>query len=159
MNEKKFGLSRRSFFGGLAAAIGALGLTPRRLFAQRAWTTEEEYDALAKLSSNENPYGPFDSALEAMNHAFKYANRYGYPDGNIQEDAIAKHHGVERENILLGAGSGEILKVVGTAYLLGQKKVIGVEPTFSSVYSARHRNQGRLDQAPAPRRLHGRTFR
>lgn len=138
----RHGVSRRSFFGGLAAAVGVLGLQPAQVWAQavaatqrrrRPRVTEAEYDAFAKLSSNENPYGPFESAMEAMNHAFKYANRYGYPDGDIQEK-IAEHHGVEPESILLGAGSGEILSVVGMTYLQGHKKVIGVEPSYGSVY-------------------------
>lgn len=139
MNMKQ-AISRRSFVGGLAAALGYMGLRPESLWAQAGAAmaqasrpTEEEYDAFAKLASNENPYGPTDSVMKAMNHAFKYAMRYGYPDGNIEQE-IAKHHGVERENILLGAGSGEILKVVGTTFLEGGKKVIGVEPTYSSVY-------------------------
>jgi histidinol-phosphate aminotransferase len=152
------GVSRRGFFGGLAAAVGVLGLRPETLWAQaraatprrrRAWTTEEEYDAFAKLASNENPYGPYESAMEAMNHAFKYANRYGYPDGNIQE-AIAEHHGVERDNIMLGAGSGEILKVVGMTFLQDQKKVIGVEPSYGSVY--RHASGIKADAIKLPLR-------
>lgn len=140
--SQNHGVSRRSFFGGLAAAVGYIGLQPGSLWAQaRAATqrrrpqevSEEEYDAYAKLWANENPWGPFDSALEAMNYAFKYANRYGYPDADIHEK-IAEHHGVEPENVMLGAGSGEILKVVGLTYLQDHKKVIGVEPSYSSVY-------------------------
>ncbi len=132
-------LSRRGFVGSLAAAIGYLGLGPKSvLWAQtgrrpRRRYTEAEYDAFAKLSSNENPYGPSDAVLEAMNHAFKYANRYGYPDGNILQ-AIAEHHGVEPENVLLGAGSGEILNIVGSTFLRVRKKVVGVEPSYGSVY-------------------------
>jgi histidinol-phosphate aminotransferase len=87
--------------------------------------------------------------MEAMNHAFKYANRYGYPDGNIQE-AIAEHHGVERDNIMLGAGSGEILKVVGMTFLQDQKKVIGVEPSYGSVY--RHASGIKADAIKLPLR-------
>jgi histidinol-phosphate aminotransferase len=71
--------------------------------------------------------------MKAMNNAWKYSNRYGYPDGNLVGE-IAKHHGVKQENVLLGAGSGEILDVVGTTYLLGGKKVLGVEPSYGSVY-------------------------
>ena len=89
---------------------------------------------MAKLASNENPYGPPESVLKAMTDALKYANRYGYPDGDVTQ-AIAEHHGVKPEHILLGAGSGEILEVVGTALLLGGKKVVGVEPSYGSVYS------------------------
>lgn len=138
MENKTF--TRRGFVGSLAAAIGYLGIGPTRSLsaqttrARRRDPSEAEYDAFAKLSSNENPYGPSDAVMEAMNHAFKYANRYGYPDGNILE-AIAEHHGVQPENVLLGAGSGEILRIVGHTFLRIRKKVVGVEPTYGSVYS------------------------
>jgi histidinol-phosphate aminotransferase len=136
-------VSRRSFVGGLTAALGYLGLRPESLLwaqtggeaarSARPRLTVEEYDAFAKLSSNENPYGPSDSVMEAMTQAFKYANRYGYPDGGILEE-IAAHHGVKPENVLLGAGSGEILRVVGATFLRGGKIVVGVEPSYGSVY-------------------------
>ena len=93
----------------------------------------EPYDALAKLGNNENPWGPSPAVMAAMTHAFKYANRYGYPDGNLAQ-VLAAHHGVTVDHILLGAGSGEILDVTGTTFLAGGKKVLGVEPTFGAVY-------------------------
>jgi histidinol-phosphate aminotransferase len=136
-------VSRRSFVGGIAATLGTLGLDID-VFAQNrpqapgaapraARLTMDDYDTMAHLSSNENCWGPPESVMKAMNNAWKYSNRYGYPDGNLVGE-IAKHHGVKTENILLGAGSGEILDVVGTAYLLGGKKVLGVEPSYGSVY-------------------------
>src|SRR5579862_3681924 len=132
--DENNGVSRRRFVGGVATAVGVLGLKPSvDLWAQgggqgggaqgggqqpgqRRRDTPEEYDAYAKLAANENPYGPPESVMEAMTHAFKYANRYGYPDGGIV-DEIASLHGVKPENVLLGAGSGEILDVVGTTFL------------------------------------------
>jgi histidinol-phosphate aminotransferase len=41
---------------------------------------------------------------------------------------------VKPENVLLGAGSGEILDVVGTTYLEGGRRVLGCDPTYNSVY-------------------------
>ncbi len=141
MNKTR-GISRRRFIGGGATALGAVGLSPVLGHAapprRRPWVDGyqevDPYDALAKLSSNENPYGPSESVLEAMNSAWKYANRYGYPDGGIQ-DAIAEHHGVPRDHILLGAGSGESLEVVGLTFLEPGKVVVGVEPSYGFVYS------------------------
>jgi histidinol-phosphate aminotransferase len=135
-------VSRRRFFGGFAAALGYLGLGPDvDLFAQTrtgagasAMPALDDYDRAAKLARNENNYGPPESVMKAMNNAWKYANRYGYPDANVVQE-IAKHHGVKPDNILLGAGSGEILQVVGTAFLQGGKKVVGVEPTYATVYT------------------------
>jgi len=142
----KDSLSRRGFVGGVATTLGALSLRPLdELLAQgvpgrdsqqpgpRRAPTLEEYDAYAKLANNENPYGPPDSVMKAMTDAFKYANRYGYPDGGIVEE-IAKHHGVKPENVMIAAGSGEILDVVGSAFASG-KKVVGVEPSYSQVYA------------------------
>jgi histidinol-phosphate aminotransferase len=136
-------VSRRNFVGGIAAAIGYLGVGPEvDLFAQtqgatgaapRARAPMDEYDSFAKLASNENNYGPPESVMKAMNNAWKYSNRYGYPDGNILQE-IAKHHGVKNESILLTAGSGEALDVIGTTFLQNGKKVLGVEPSYSSVY-------------------------
>jgi histidinol-phosphate aminotransferase len=136
-------VSRRHFVTGIAAALGYLGTGPVvDLFAQGRPQTAgggagrapmNDYDSMAHLSSNENCWGAPDSVMKAMNNAWKYSNRYGYPDGNLVGE-IAKHHGVKPENILLGAGSGEILDVVGTTFLLGGKKVLGVEPSYGSVY-------------------------
>ncbi len=130
--------SRRRFVGGVAAAVGALGLKPSAaLFAQGGTGqfrgSDAEYDAFAKLASNENNWGPPEAVMKAMTNAWKYANRYGYPDGNVVQ-AIADHHGVKPENILLTAGSSEVLQVVGTTFLLGGKKVLGVDPSYASVY-------------------------
>jgi histidinol-phosphate aminotransferase len=141
----KHAVSRRNFVGRVGVALGALTLRPDLdLLAQgrsqapgaapaRARVSESEYDALAKLANNENPYGPPESVMKAMTDAFKYANRYGYPDGGIVQ-AIADHHGVKPENVLLGAGSTEILNVMDATFLQGGKKVVGVEPTYMTVY-------------------------
>ena len=130
--------SRRRFVGGVAAAVGAMGLRPdAELFAQgqtQQFTGgDAEYDAFVKLASNENNWGPPDSVMKAMNNAWKYANRYGYPDGNVVQ-VIADHHGVRRDNILLAAGSGEVLNVMATTYLRPGLKVLGVSPSYASVF-------------------------
>jgi histidinol-phosphate aminotransferase len=135
-------VSRRRFVGGLAAALGYVSTGPNLdLLAQgrgagqgRPRQTASDYDALAKLSSNENNWGIPDSVMKAMDGAWKYAGRYGYPDPGINQ-AIAEYDGIKPEHIMLGAGSGEILNVVGVTFLQGGKKVLGVTPSYNSVYS------------------------
>jgi histidinol-phosphate aminotransferase len=140
----KHAVSRRGFVGGLATALGYLTLEPRsRLWGQSTGTagallprrqqSVDEYDAFAKLANNENPYGPSEAVMKAMTHAFKYANRYGYPDGGIVEE-IAKHHGVKPENIMLGAGSGEILDVACNAFLDRGRRILSSEPSYDVVF-------------------------
>jgi histidinol-phosphate aminotransferase len=126
----------------MATVLGVANLAdPLDLFAQaRAQQPEpgtehpeEDYDGMAKLANNENCWGPSPVVLRAMTDAFKYANRYGYPDGGIVE-AIAKHHEVKPESVILGAGSGEVLKMACEAFLLDHRKVIGADPSYDSVY-------------------------
>jgi len=131
--------TRRSFLGGVATALSLVGLNPSlKVFAQARASRDElkdpkVYDAMAKLANNENCWGPSDSIMKAMNDAWKYGNRYGYPDGGLV-DAIAAHHGVKPENVLTGAGSSELLKIMDDAFLATHKKVVGVDPTYESVY-------------------------
>ena len=136
-----FTVSRRTFLGGLTAAVGSLTAeTPLAAQSSGAAARQsrpriglDEYDAAAKLAFNENPYGPSEAVMKAMSTAFKYDNRYGYPDGNLVQ-VLAAHHGVKPENLLLGAGSGEILQVADRAFLAGGRKVVGVSPTFGAVF-------------------------
>ncbi|HYR83752.1 MAG TPA: aminotransferase class I/II-fold pyridoxal phosphate-dependent enzyme [Terriglobia bacterium] len=145
MNTK---IARRNFMGRVAAVLGYAGLAPLGLTAQargRQKTAEAavaaktgldkkaDYDKFAKLANNENPYGPSDTVMKAMTDAWKYANRYGYPDGGIVE-AIAELHKVKPENVVLGCGSSEILKIVDDAFLPDHKLVVGVDPTYETVY-------------------------
>ena len=137
-------LSRRGFVGGVATALGYITLSPDTaraadvLARQGAGLVDrpfaaDDYDSYAKLAANENPYGPPESVLSAMSQALKYANRYQYPDGNVLAE-IAKHHGVGTDSVLLGVGSGELLSVATLALLEGGRKVVGVDPTFMTVY-------------------------
>ena len=134
-------VSRRRFMGGAAATLASFGLKPSDLLAASRGETLSpqsqealaEYDALAKVNFNETPEGPSQRARDAMIMAMKYSMRYGHPDGEIQQK-IAASHGVEPENILMGAGSGEILEVFGMTYLSAGKKVVGVEPSYAQVY-------------------------
>src|SRR5438045_4142292 len=139
--ERNPSFSRRGFVGGVATALGYLTLDPRaQLWAQTlassapsAKPAGDDYDSLAKLANNENPYGPSDAVMKAMTQSFKYANRYGYPDGGITE-AIAKHHGVKEENVMIGSGSGEILDVACNTYLHNGRKILSSEPSYDVLY-------------------------
>ena len=125
-------MSRRAFAGTLGAAAGvALLDTPLvRRAAEAATKRARPADAVI-LSSNENPYGPSPKALEAAAHAA--ANRY--PDGLEEEarEAIAKHHGVGVDQVLLGCGSSEILQMADEAFSGPARKVVAAEPTFEAV--------------------------
>ena len=142
----KTDIARRKFMTKMAALLGYAGLGPLQLSGQaRARQSSApaegaldpkkigDYDKLIKLANNENPYGPPESVLKAMNDAWKYSSRYAAPDGGLV-DAIAEHHHLKPENVLIGCGSSEILKIVDDAFLPDHKIVVGVEPTYETVY-------------------------
>lgn len=150
-------LSRRSFMGGVVSTLGYLGVRPTGLQAQASADDLDldqamrqrivDYSEAVKLSSNENPWGPLESSMKSMNSAWKYSNRYGYPDANVLRN-IAEHHGVPTDHVLLGAGSGEILGVIGLTFLEGGKKVLGVEPTYNSVFARASRIKSDVIRLP-----------
>ncbi|MER5426005.1 histidinol-phosphate transaminase [Streptosporangium roseum] len=58
-----------------------------------------------KLSSNESPYGPLPSVVEAIAKAASEIHRYPDPAAAGLTDALAERYGVPPEHIALGAGS------------------------------------------------------
>lgn len=81
------------------------------------------------LDRNENPYGAPESAMAAMRDSLGGANRY--PDaGDALRQKIAAHHRVQAEQIILGCGSTEILRMAADAFLLPGKKLVLAAPTY-----------------------------
>lgn len=88
---------------------------------------------MARLSSNENPYGPSDRVKKAIIDKMDVICRYpfSYQDELLQ--AIADWEGVTKDHIVLTAGSTEGLKIAGLT--LGWKggEIIAPDPTFNSL--------------------------
>ena len=82
------------------------------------------------LNSNENPYGPSPLARKAILENYISSNRY--PDDHIDllKQKIAAHWGVGAENILMGAGSSEIIGLSALHVSRKKKKVITAEPAY-----------------------------
>jgi histidinol-phosphate aminotransferase len=72
-------------------------------------------------------------ALKAMTEAFSLAWRYPDEHEQFLVDALAKMHGVSADQILLGDGSGEILKVAAEAFTATGKKLVVGNPTFEAI--------------------------
>jgi len=133
-------VTRRRFTGALGAMVGASLVAPelaRSVQAPGALPAAHTHSGLpstaVRIDSNENPYGPSPGALEAMERSRSIAARY--PDA-IEDQltaALAKLHGVTPDNVVLGCGSGEILRMADMAFLGPDRKVVAAEPTFEAV--------------------------
>jgi len=72
---------------------------------------------IIKLASNENPLGPSPKALKAMAAAGK--NLFRYPDGasTALRLAIAKTYRTDVSRVIIGAGSDELIELLGKTFL------------------------------------------
>ncbi|HYX40497.1 MAG TPA: hypothetical protein VE821_02305, partial [Pyrinomonadaceae bacterium] len=135
MLNQKFTLSRRGFTQLLGAGAAVVALRPALALAATARRSFSTKTAAVRLSSNENPYGPSAAALRAMTDAFALAWRYPDEHADALVEALAKMHGVAPERILLGNGSGEILKVAAAALTGPGRGLVVADPTFEAIAS------------------------
>lgn len=62
-----------------------------------------------KLSSNENPYPPLPSVVEAVAGTLAELNRYPNASGADLRERLAERHGVDAQQVHLGSGSVSLL--------------------------------------------------
>ncbi|MEO8725776.1 MAG: aminotransferase class I/II-fold pyridoxal phosphate-dependent enzyme [Acidobacteriaceae bacterium] len=128
-------ITRRSFFkvaagAGAAAAISS-SLTDR-IFAlePRRWNSTQPSGPIL-LNSNENAYGPFPSVL-AISNPFQDANRYPFHSVDALAHKLAVAKSVRDDQVLLGCGSTEIIKLAVNAFTSPQRKLVMAAPTFEA---------------------------
>jgi histidinol-phosphate aminotransferase len=74
-------------------------------------------EEIVKLASNENPLGASPKAIAAMQCTIKKAQLYPDGGGFYLREALARRLNLDRENIILGNGSNEIIEFLGHAFL------------------------------------------
>lgn len=121
------GINRRALLNGSLAAMG-LGLASRPLAAAQLRLRPQP--GIARLSSNENPYGPSPRALDAARLAVE---RGAYYPGPIQQDLktmIASANEITPEHLVISSGSNEALCAAMAAF--GRKgRILTAELTYS----------------------------
>lgn len=119
--------SRRQWLKNTATVFAGISVAPS-LFA----TERERLRAEGKilLNGNENAYGPSAATRKAMMDALGSSNRY--PDDAVHElrQQLAEFNGVEKENILMGAGSSEFLGLVPLLVSSKKGNIISAEPSY-----------------------------
>ena len=112
MSETTKQLSRRKFAqllgAGATYAVAQRGVSWGTPLPDTRRPVTSMPAGVVRLSANENPYGPSPMAVKAMTDAFSISCRYPDEHADTLIDALAKLNGVERNQILLGDGSGEI---------------------------------------------------
>ncbi|MEK6323010.1 MAG: aminotransferase class I/II-fold pyridoxal phosphate-dependent enzyme [Acidobacteriota bacterium] len=136
--KTKTALTRRGFITKAAIGAASVGLSvPSTLGSTvRPWEAEGAASERqpVRLNRNESPYGLAPSAAEALKSAVDArSSRYPIDEPKALEEAIAKRYGLEKENVVLGYGSTEILKMATEAFCNSARPAVVAEPTFEAV--------------------------
>src|SRR6185503_3808933 len=137
-------VSRRSFVATLGAGTAGLISSPliswrghESLFAFQS--PEPQADRLlaplpgmVRLDSTENRNGPGPHALKAITQHFDGSNRYPVKEPQDLIAIIARLHGVAPANVILGCGSGELLRAAVYAFTSPTNGIVAPEPTFEA---------------------------
>jgi len=96
---------------------------------------------VAKLSSNENPFGPSPAAITAMTAMLGNSHLYPDPASTALREALARRHGIAPEQIICGTGSDELIHLVAGAFAGEGDEIIYVRYGFA-VYDIAARRVG-----------------
>jgi histidinol-phosphate aminotransferase len=144
-------ISRRDFARLLGASAAAAVVRPPLSFAKptQSVTTPLAEGGIVRLSANENPYGPSPKAFKAMTNSFRLACRYPDEHNNVLIDKLAKLNGVNHDQILLGNGSGEILKLCAETFTGPENgKLVAADPTFEAILNNARANGAEVVKVP-----------
>jgi histidinol-phosphate aminotransferase len=88
-----------------------------------------------RLDGNENPYGPSPAARRAILASVSEAPRYADATIKTLTNQLAAHEGVAPSQIVIGTGSGELLKMAGLLALMASSgaEVVASRPTYEEL--------------------------
>jgi len=103
---------------------------------------------LIELASNENPFGPSPKALAAMQAALSYSHLYPDDQASELQKQLADHHTIRAEQVLIGAGSTEVINIIARTLLRPGLKAVASERSFIVYSIATSMAGGQLVQVP-----------
>jgi histidinol-phosphate aminotransferase len=145
-------VSRREFLATIgtgSAAIGAAGASilslpiisarGREALYARQGVADRKADrrmaaqpGMVRIDSNENPVGPGKRVYDAIRQHLDESNRYPVLAEDDLSATIARKHGVTPDNVILGCGSGELLRAADHAFTRSDAGYVGAAPTFEA---------------------------
>ncbi len=135
-------VSRRGFVaalgvGGVSALtvpswIHARGLEAATARPGDAALITQQQNAMIRLMSNENPNGPVPSAIRAIQASWHEAAWYPASGETRVREALATANNLPVDQVMLGSGSGEILRMSVQAFCSPTKHLVTAAPTFET---------------------------
>lgn len=127
-------IHRRELFRQFGTAAAATALFPG--VTQSAPAAEDPYPRQVRLNRNESAYGPSEKAKVAFELAVTEVSRYPGEEVENLRSELASAHGVQPENITIGCGSTEIMRMAAEVCLGPRKALVAASPTFEFIIQA-----------------------
>jgi histidinol-phosphate aminotransferase len=131
-------VTRRGFITGTTLGVASMGLGLPSILKAGArgarMTATRTEPSILLLDRNESPYGMPPSSERAVGNATPWKSpRYTRDEPAALIEAISRRLGVEKEQVLLGCGSTEILKIAAETFCSPSGAAVVAEPTFEAV--------------------------
>jgi histidinol-phosphate aminotransferase len=89
----------------------------------------------ARLSANENPFGPSAKAKQAISDAVSSSYKYGFMENRALIGKIAVKEGISNDMVLLGAGSTPILMAAAIHFSKEGGNIVTGDPSYADLPS------------------------
>lgn len=143
----KKALNRRSWLRSSALLLGGIGLLPKAITAidlqtKTTWRPYETDESVllkapptlkARLSANENPFGPSAKAMKAMDEAAPTCYQYPFMHTRTLRQNIADYEHIGPEQILLSAGSSPLLLAAAMHYGKKGRNIVTADPSYKDL--------------------------
>ncbi|MGI6434809.1 MAG: threonine-phosphate decarboxylase CobD [Syntrophomonadaceae bacterium] len=97
------------------------------------WTAAQSWglplDQILDFSANINPLGPSPKARQAIEENLAQLIHYPEPTGDSCKFSLARHLGVDSQNLVLGNGGSELIYLLGRMFYKG--RLLLLAPCFS----------------------------
>jgi histidinol-phosphate aminotransferase len=127
--------NRRKWLKQTGLILAGLGIAPLQTIAspliKADYLLPGPDGSPIRISSNENPYGPSPLARTAMADSINLSNRYQWKMIRDLMSAIGAKNGLTADNVLVGAGSIQIIDMIIQMAALQKGNFVLAEPTFS----------------------------
>jgi histidinol-phosphate aminotransferase len=142
-------ISRRQFAHLLGLGAAAAVVRPDLSFATPTAPARSTGSGVVRLSSNENPYGPSPQAHDAMKGSFDLCCRYPDEQNDVLIEKLAKLNSVAHDQIVLGDGSSEILKVCAETFTGPSRgNLVAADPVFEAILEYAKANGAEVVKVP-----------
>lgn len=127
-----------TFFSGALNKLSAMPMKVKNAFNGSDRLIEQEIlqgapVIKARLSANENPFGPSTAAKKAITDALEMSYQYPFMKSRELIGKIAEYEGVKQNNILMDAGSSPLLHAAAMFYGKNGAEIITGDPSYNDL--------------------------